>query len=233
MCLFGLQTLVMAQENDSIKQRLSQVNALNKKSVPFEQIKAGYNKERHFRSKADFPRELVKMQNGTTAICQTSNNTRVKALLAKLLSMSPVDFLLETRGIEGKIIIDPASPVTWVKKEDIPLLMKLTSVSDITLDIKQWDPLSNEQMPYADYFKTPMGINALGLINTYICGMFPSVTPSYESIKHWYESGKPKEDYKFVPFTPLIKEPTLPTDTSELSRLRSRLDSIRHSSSKH
>ncbi|WEK18526.1 MAG: hypothetical protein P0Y49_17185 [Candidatus Pedobacter colombiensis] len=184
-------------ERDSKKAREILLDSVIKHSVSSVILKEKYNADRKIWLETSFPEEKIILKNNSEATFRTSNNDKIKSLLAGLFSISPTEFLLGMRGIEGVITIK-VEKVLWVKKDDIPELIRLVNINIVTPQIKQYSSMESSGDNGSRYIKTPLGINALNLIHNYLNGLFPSGgTPSYKSIVDWYKSGKPKEEYKY------------------------------------
>lgn len=196
----------MKKESDLVKTRRIVLDSIDKQAIAPTALKESYNLNRKNWLNATFPEQKIVLQNGIEASYSTSDNNKTKALLTKLFSISPVDFLLGMRGIEGVITIK-ATKVSWVKREDIQELIKLVNINIITPEIKQYDLMNDRRKTplKPTYIKTPLGINALNLIQNYLNEIFPSGdTPSYQSVKDWYDSGKPRESYKYELYVPIV-----------------------------
>ncbi len=206
------QTRISAQSN-STRLRQAILDSLEKQKMPYAKFKEKYKPDMDLwkSAEASFPEEKIILANGAEATYRTTNNKKIREILSDLFELSPVDFLLAIRGIKGWVSIEPER-VSWVKKEDIPDLIKLAQVDIVTPQVVQQYSRRMQQIhpipipstpPW--YYETPLGINALDLIHSYLDGIFPATTPSYESVKEWYNSGKPKEEYKHEPFFPAGK----------------------------
>ncbi len=201
------QTLKM--NNNSTRFRSKILDSISQQHVSYEQTKESYKKRLNQHIESPYLEDSIILSNGEVAKVQTSDNKKVLSLLSNLFSISPVDFLLEMRGIEGCIFIKP-SMIEWVKKEDFPDLLKLVNSDWVTPQIKQ-HYISKKRVPIKPiYIKTPIGMNALNLMSSYLLGIFPATNCSYESIKDWYESGKLKSEYKYDPLILPIIDTIIP-----------------------
>lgn len=199
------QTNANAQANNSLQLRW-QLDSLQHYTIPVAKLKDKYKTARFNRTVIKLPIDTIILRDGTNVTYQTTNNGRLKSILSELYTISPVNFLVSIQGIEGRIVVKTRK-VSWVEKKDIPDLIKLVGVDIVTPQIIQRPPEGMESTIVNNrYIKTPLGINALNLIASYLEEIFPHVTPSYESIQKWYDSGNPREAYKFEPFTPIIKD---------------------------
>jgi len=165
--------------------------------------------------------EMVTLKNGLRFKYRTSDNGKVKKALSEMYSSSAVDFLLAISGVEGYIHFIHDRPLAqipaWVKKNDIPDLIRLANVNVITPELTiemEMKPgiLSKKRQEivinsYKRYTRTPLAINILSSIYSYIKypdGLFPSIIPTYESVKNWYDGGQDIVSYRFENFDPPV-----------------------------
>ncbi|MDQ0966726.1 hypothetical protein QFZ20_002129 [Flavobacterium sp. W4I14] len=210
-----IQAMAQPQKDNPKLRQKAMIDSLSVHSATSGKINSKYKHDmKFFNFKSDRQTQLFRLSNGDTVRFMTNDDAKVRKLLSEFQSISAVDFLLKLKNIEGNISF-PDHFSTWVKREDIPDLLKLAVIDVPTPSIKQYVAFNYKVSPDRDrsFLKTPMAVNALNLIYSHICQRFPtagSLTPTYESVKDWYQSGKSREEYKLVLFSPRLKE-TLPT----------------------
>jgi hypothetical protein len=207
LCLGCFEQSARAQSTRAARKTMDQL--ISNYTVPFPQLKEQYTRSRFEGKKLLFPLQKIMLSNGAEAVYQTSDNAKVTKALSELFTKSPVDFLLAISGIEGRISIE-TKIIDWIKREDVPALVKLATVNIVTPLIRQGGKVIDFKVKPGDtlyYTKVPMGINALQLFTTYRDRIFPGasdITQAYEPVKAWCDSGKPLSDYKFTLLFPIM-----------------------------
>jgi hypothetical protein len=161
--------------------------------------------------KSDYPIEVITLADNKLVSFATSNNQRVKEVMNRLPTISPVDFLIELKDIDGEIkVMNGIFPLDWVKRDQFSELFRLSEV-DIKMPIisklngpPNGDIITEYTLKHeANYAIIPgisIGHNAVIMMDGYLKNIsFPE--GSYNNlrmIKEWYNSGKSKEDFKKI-----------------------------------
>ena len=90
---------------------------------------------KHKIEKSIYPVEVITLAGNHLVGFATSNNSKVEEVMNKLPNISPVEFLLELRNIEGEIKVSNGTfPLDWIQREHFPLLFQLSEI-DNKMDI--------------------------------------------------------------------------------------------------
>lgn len=156
-----------------------------------------------------YPKEVITLQSGKLVSFATSNNLKVREAINRFPDISPVELLLELRNIEGEIKFQREIIAdNWVKREHFPELFQLAEV-DVKMPMISLlsgfpngsDCIQEECLLKSNYAKAhiTIGYEALHMMKLFlkVGGGYPvNIRNDLSLIREWYDSGRPKEEYK-------------------------------------
>ncbi len=168
----------------------------------------------------DYKYELFRTPNNKAIAYATSNNAAVKAIFENLSNISPVDFVVQLRGIRGRIVIQAdrffigphyenrpnTFPEKWITREHLGVLLELTKVpvTNFVLEINSTSSVSDLA---EKHFRPENRVSIIGAIASQLLWEYyirklgvtiPYYVPGGPSlltpISQWYESGTPESE---------------------------------------
>jgi len=163
---------------------------------------------KHKVEKSTYPVEVITLAGNHLVGFSTSNNSKVDEVMNKLPNISPIEFLLELRNIEGEIKVSNGTfPLNWIQREHFPQLFQLADIdikmplikmlSDSRLGGGLYNESSLKNNSYVIIPGTCIGHTAVIMMDSYANKVnFPwGSNEQLTKLKIWYDSGKTQDEY--------------------------------------